>query len=55
MVVGTGAQTAPTTSVPIKLGVVFASPARDWRGRGGWDVELAYARLAEQRTGAWMI
>jgi len=48
MVVGTGAQTAPTTSVPIKLGVVFASPARDWRGRSGWDVELGYARLAEQ-------
>ena len=48
MVVGPGEQTAPMQSLPTKLGVVFASPARDWHGRSGWDVELAYARLAEQ-------
>ncbi len=48
MVVGTGEQSAPTRSVPSKLGVVFASPTRDWHGRSGWAVELAYARLAEQ-------
>jgi hypothetical protein len=34
--------------VPTKLGVVFADPARDWQGRSGWDVELTYARMAEQ-------
>ena len=33
---------------PTKLGVVFANPARDWHGRSGWDVELTYARLAEE-------
>jgi len=32
---------------PIKLGVVFASPARDWHNRSGWDVELTYAQQAE--------
>lgn len=35
-------------SIPTKLGVVFANPDRDWHGRGGWDVELTYTRLAEE-------
>ena len=34
--------------LPTKLGVVFANPERDWHGRSGWDVELTYARLAEE-------
>jgi hypothetical protein len=34
--------------VPTKLGVVFADPARDWHRRSGWDVELTYARLADE-------
>ncbi|MBI2954945.1 MAG: hypothetical protein HYY30_11565 [Chloroflexi bacterium] len=38
----------PATAVPTKLGVVFANPDRDWHGRGGWDVELTYTRLAEE-------
>ncbi len=38
-------QAAPT---PTKLGVIFANPERDWRGRAGWDVELTYARLADE-------
>jgi hypothetical protein len=39
----------PVDLVPTKLGVVFADPDRDWHGRSGWDVELTYASLAEQR------
>lgn len=35
-------------SLPTKLGVVFANPERDWRGRTGWDVELTYARLPDE-------
>jgi hypothetical protein len=38
----------PLDTVPTKLGVVFANPDRDWRGRSGWVVELTYARLASQ-------
>lgn len=37
----------PVPPRPTKLGVVFASPARDWHGRAGWAVELTYAREAE--------
>ncbi len=37
----------PPNLTPTKLGVAFADPARPWRGRSGWDVELTYARLAE--------
>lgn len=36
-------------SSPTKLGVVFASPNRDWHGRSGWDVEMTYATLAEDK------
>jgi hypothetical protein len=39
----------PVDLVPTKLGVVFADPDRDWYGRSGWDVELTYANLVEQR------
>ncbi len=38
----------PRDRVPTKLGVVFANPDRDWHSRSGWDVELTYARLAEE-------
>lgn len=45
---------APQTAAPIsaarlptKLGVVFASPTRDWHNRSGWDIELTYAQQAE--------
>lgn len=48
MIVGAAETVAFTKSVPTKLGVVFASPTRDWHERSGWDVELTYARLAEQ-------
>ncbi len=34
---------------PTKLGVVSANPKRDWHGRSGWDVELTYATLAEDK------
>ena len=43
----------PPGSLPTKLGIVFANPERDWHGRAGWDVELAYARLADE--GYWGI
>lgn len=33
--------------LPTKLGLVFPHPDRDWRGRAGWAVELAYAREPE--------
>jgi hypothetical protein len=33
-------------TVPTKLGVVFANPARDWHGRAGWAVELTYVKPA---------
>jgi hypothetical protein len=39
----------PQESNPTKLGVVFADSKRDWRGRSGWDVELTYATLAEDK------
>ena len=46
--VGTAAPSAPSPQrVPTKLGVVFGNPERDWHGRSGWNVELTYARLAE--------
>ena len=35
-------------SVPTKLGVVLPNLARDWHGRSGWAVEIAYARRAEE-------
>jgi hypothetical protein len=38
----------PTVRLPTKLGVVFASPARDWHNRTGWTVELTYAMQAEK-------
>lgn len=34
---------------PTKLGVVSANPNRDWRGRSGWDGEMTYATLAEDK------
>lgn len=34
---------------PTKLGVVSANPSRDWHGRSGWDVEMTYATLAEDK------
>jgi len=48
MTLGTGSAAPPPNRVPTKLGVVFASPGRNWHGRSGWDVELTYARLADQ-------
>ncbi len=33
--------------IPTKLGLVFASPQRDWHNRQGWDIEITYAQLAE--------
>jgi hypothetical protein len=48
MVVGAGQPPTPAGLVPTKLGAVFANPERDWHGRSGWDVELTYARLAEE-------
>lgn len=53
MVIGNAGQKPPpfvpsVQGLPTKLGVVFANPERDWHGRGGWDVELTYARLAEE-------
>ncbi len=47
MVLGNGTVPTPARLTPTKLGVVFASPSRDWRNRSGWDVELTYARLTE--------
>ncbi|MGQ9468067.1 MAG: hypothetical protein ACUVSG_10590 [Anaerolineae bacterium] len=48
MVVGTAQPPTPVHLVPTKLGVVFANPEREWHGRSGWDVELTYARWADQ-------
>jgi hypothetical protein len=39
---GEGVSVAPTA-----LGLVLPDPERDWHGRRGWAVEIAYARLAE--------
>jgi hypothetical protein len=47
VVIGAPAPSSPVRGLPTKLGLVFANPARDWRGRSGWDVELTYAQLAE--------
>jgi hypothetical protein len=33
---------------PTKLGVVLPNVTRDWHGRSGWAVEVAYARRAEE-------
>ena len=40
--------TSRAAPVPTKLGVVLPSLARDWHGRGGWAVEITYARRAEE-------
>ncbi len=48
VVIGASAPSSPVRSLPTKLGVMFANPERDWRGRSGWDVELTYAQLAEE-------
>lgn len=50
MTVGTQqpAAQSQTDPLPTKLGLVFANPERDWRGRSGWDVELTYALMAEE-------
>ncbi len=37
-------------SNPTKLCVVSANPGRDWRGRSGWDGEMTYATLAEDKA-----
>ena len=43
-----GQAAAPVAAgLPTKLGVAFADPARDWRGRSGWIVDLTYARPPE--------
>jgi hypothetical protein len=47
MVLGNGTVPTPARLTPTKLGVVFASPSRDWHNRSGWDVELTYARLTD--------
>ena len=41
-------QRSSDATVPTKLGVVLANPARDWHNRSGWAVELTYARKAEE-------
>lgn len=41
---------APAVGSTTKLGVVFADPAREWHGRGGWDVELTYAREGDGQS-----
>ncbi len=38
---------APPTTIPTKLCMVFPNPERDWRGRSGWAVEIAYASQVE--------
>lgn len=49
MVIGEGeGGVTPSLGVPTKLGLVMANPQRDWHGRRGWDVEVTYARLAEE-------
>ncbi len=39
---------AAVASLPTTLGVVFPNPGRDWHGRQGWVVELAYATLLDE-------
>jgi hypothetical protein len=39
---------ATVPGLPTKLGVVMPHPDRDWRGRSGWAVEIAYAQHAEE-------
>ncbi len=44
-------EAAPDTTparTPTKLGVVLANKDRDWHGRQGWDVEITYAKLADE-------
>lgn len=48
VIIGSGETPLPPPMLPTKLGVVFASPDRDWHGRSGWDVELTYAQLADE-------
>ncbi|HHH41717.1 MAG TPA: hypothetical protein ENK56_06900, partial [Chloroflexi bacterium] len=44
MVVGQTPPSPPPRRLPTKLGLVFASPTRDWYGRSGWAVDLTYVR-----------
>lgn len=45
---GDYAVATPPPLLPTKLGVVLPDPARDWRRRSGWGVEVVYARRAEE-------
>jgi hypothetical protein len=46
--IAVGRPLAPESAgLPTKLCVVFPNPERDWQGRSGWVVEVAYARQAE--------
>ncbi len=47
-VLGSPPSPPPPASLPTKLGVAFADPARDWHRRAGWDVELTYCRPGAQ-------
>jgi hypothetical protein len=41
---------------PTKLCVAFADPARDWKGRNGWVVDITYAQLADdQKDTYWTV
>jgi len=39
---------ARVSLTPTKLGLALPNVARDWHGRGGWAVEITYARRAEE-------
>ncbi|MGB4803635.1 MAG: hypothetical protein WBV59_13320 [Anaerolineae bacterium] len=44
-----GAPTPGEARPASQLCAVAASPTRDWHGRSGWDVEMTYASLADER------
>jgi len=39
---------ARVSATPTKLGLALPNVARDWHNRGGWAVEVTYARRAEE-------
>ena len=41
------AEQTPSLTQPTKLCTVLADPERDWHGRSGWVVDVAYMKLAD--------
>lgn len=46
-------RSAAAMRLPTKLCVAFPDPVRDWHGRSGWVVDMAYMRLADDEIDSY--